>query len=122
MIRLAKILCFAAALSAPVAPALACRVAKALPTIEQIAAAKAPQLGFAGKVLSTFHPDDEKQKKAGQSVVQIEVTRDFSGQLPSVIYVFNPGCCVCVGIGGAKGEEVKSIIRRGEDGLFHLDY
>jgi len=53
---------------------------------------------------------------------RIQVTKDFSGKLPPVIYVLNPGCCVCMGIGTAPGEEVMTIVQRGEDGLFQLAY
>jgi hypothetical protein len=70
--------------------------------------------------MSTFTSEESKQY--GQSIVKVEITENFSGKLPPVIFVFNPGCCFCVGIGGAHGDEVMTIVRRGDDGLFHLDY
>ena len=91
-----------------------------LPTLEQVKAAKFPKLGFVGKVSATF--ENEETKTSGQAIVWIEVTRDFSGKLPGAIYVLNPGGGMCVGISTVKGEEIKTIVKRGDDGLFHLDY
>ena len=65
---------------------------------------------------------DLSGNKHGREVVQINVAEDFGAGLPPVIYVVNPGCCVCVGIGGERGQEVTSIVRHGDDGLYHLDY
>jgi hypothetical protein len=101
-------------------PANACRVARPLPTKQQVAAAENPRLGFVGRIMATF--TTEQTKQTGQAIVEIKVTEDFTKLLPPVIYVLNPGCCVCVGIGGKNGEEVMTIVRRGDDGLFHLDY
>ena len=106
-----------ALVAATALPANACRVARPAPTKAQAAAAQAPKLGFVGHVAWTYTGN-----KHGREVVQINVAEDFGAGLPPVIYVVNPGCCVCVGIGGERGQEVTSIVRHGDDGLYHLDY
>jgi hypothetical protein len=109
-----------ACLAATIVPAEACAVFRPPPDKQQAAAAQFPRLGFVGRVKATFEAPETKQ--SGESIVWIEVTQDFSNKLPPLIYVLNPGCCLCVSIGGARGDEVISIVRRGDDGLFHLDY
>jgi hypothetical protein len=91
-----------------------------LPTRQQAAAAAAPRFGFAGRIMAIFTADETRQ--SGQAIVQVEITEDFSGKLPRLIFVLDPGCCVCVGISGKVGDEVLTIVRRGDDGLFQLDY
>jgi len=106
--------------SAAVVPAQACRVARPPATIANAKEAKEPRLGLVGRIKTTYVADETK--KNGESIVRVEVVQDFSGKLPETIFVLNPGCCVCVGIGGRPGDEVITIVRHGEDGLFHLDY
>jgi hypothetical protein len=118
--RVAVLILPAAVLAGTISPANACRVERPLPTKLEVAAAKEPRLGFVGRIMTTFSAEETKQ--SGQAIVQIEVTEDFTKLLPPVIYVLNPGCCVCVRIGGKRGEAVMTIVRRGDDGLFHLDY
>jgi hypothetical protein len=101
-------------------PAEACALPRPLPTRPQAAAAEEPRFGFAGRIVAIFTADETRQ--SGQAIAQVEITEDFSGKLPPVIFVLHPGCCVCVGIGGKRGDEVVTIVRRGDDGLFHLDY
>jgi hypothetical protein len=118
--RVARTAFAAASLAMLAIPAQACRMPRPLPTLEQVATAAEPRQGFVGRVAATYETD--ATKKYGEAIVKIEITKDFSGKLPPVIYVLNPGCCVCVGIGGAPGQEVMSIVQRGEDGLFQLAY
>ena len=120
MIRLAQIALCAAYVVALTTSAQACAIMRPLPSLEQIRAAKFPKLGFVGKVVATF--EKEKTKASGEAIVFIEITRDFSGKLPRAIYVLNPGAETCVGISTEKGEEVRTIVQRGDDGLFHLAY
>jgi hypothetical protein len=118
--RVARTAFAAACLATLAIPAQACRVDRPPPKLEQVAAAVEPKQGFVGRVVATY--ETEATKERGEAIVKIEITKDFSGKLPPVIYVLNPGCCVCVGIGGAPGEQVMSIVQRGEDGLFQLAY
>jgi hypothetical protein len=120
MLNAARIALAVASLATMVIPAQACRVYRPPLTKQQAALAEYPRLGFVGRISTTF--EGPRTKHTGQSIVQVEVTQDFSRKLPSMIYVFNPGCCVCVGIGGTPGDEVVSIVHRGDDGLFQLDY
>ena len=95
-------------------------MARSLPSLATVAAAEYPSLGFVGRVVATYETGATKQN--GEAIVKIAVTKDFSGKLPLMIFVLNPGCCVCVSIGGANGDEVMSIVQRGDDGLFQLAY
>ena len=99
-------------------PTWACRVARPPPTLEDAKQAKAPFLGLVGIIKATYVADETKQN--GESIVRVDVAQDFTGKLPPTIFVLNPGCCVCVSIGGRSGEEVITIVRRGDDGWFHL--
>jgi len=117
MIRLAQIALCAAYLVALTTSAQACAIRRPDPTLEQVKAAKFPKLGFVGKVVATF-----ENEAWGAAIVFIEITRDFSGKLPRAIYVLNPGGAMCVSISTVKGDEITTIVRRGEDGVFHLDY
>jgi hypothetical protein len=101
-------------------PAEACRVPRPLPTRPQAAAVAEPRFGFAGRIMAIYTADETRAN--GQAIIQVDVTENFSGKLPPVIFVLDPGCCVCVGISGKRGDEVVTIVRRGDDGLFHLDY
>ena len=120
MIRLGQITLCAAYLVGLTTSAQACAIWRPPPNLEQVKAAKFPKLGFVGKVVATF--ENEKTKASGEAIVFIEITRDFSGRLPGAIYVLNPGGGMCLGISTVKGEEIQTIVRRGDDGLFHLDY
>jgi hypothetical protein len=104
-------------MAASVLPANACRAARPLPTRDQVASVAPPRAGFVGKVAST-----RTTNEYGGAIVQVDVTESFGEKLPPVIHVVNPGCCVCVSIGGERGQQVTSIVRRGDDGLYHLDY
>jgi hypothetical protein len=104
-----------------VLPASACRVERPHPKLADAEQAKEPLLGLVGRINATYVPNDET-KNYGQSIVSVQVTQDFTGKLPPTIFVLNPGCCVCVHIGGHIGDEVITIVRRGDDGLFYLAY
>ena len=101
-------------------PAQACRVARPPATIAAAKDATEPRFGLVGQIKATYVADETKGN--GESIVRLEVIQDFSGKLPPSIFVLNPGCCVCVSIGGETGKEVITIVRRDSDGLFHLDY
>jgi hypothetical protein len=107
-----------ALVAATAAPASACFAAREFPTKAHAAAAQAPRIGFVGRVGMTHVIDGY----SGKAIVEIAVVDAFGAKLPSTIHVVNPGCCTCVSIGGEPGQEVTSIVRRGDDGLFHLDY
>jgi hypothetical protein len=100
-------------------PAWACRVSRPPVTFEKAKEAKEPNLGLVGRITATYVADPAQY---GESIVRVEVTQDFTGKLPKIVYVLNPGCCVCVFIGGNNGDEVITIVRRGDDGLFYLAY
>jgi hypothetical protein len=101
-----------------VLPASACRVMRPPATLVRAQEAKEPNLGLVGHIKETYVSDE----KTDQSIVRVDVTQDFTGKLPPTIFVFNPGCCVCVSIGGHSGDEVVTIVQRGDDGLFYLAY
>ena len=102
-------------------PAQACAVYHPPPTREQAAAAQGPRFGLVGRLLTAYI--NEETKRSDTTIVQVEVTEDFSGKLPPVIFVFNPGGGACVGIDREHGKkEVITIVERGVDGLFYLAY
>jgi hypothetical protein len=101
-------------------PAWACRVSRPPATFAAAKQAKEPDLGLVGRIKATYVADETKEN--GESIVRVDVTQDFTGKLPPTIFVLNPGCCMCVSIGGLSGEEVITIVRRGDDGLFYLAY
>jgi hypothetical protein len=94
--------------------------------------------GFEGKVVRSFTPasetgvpmsnpylttgEDGVMLSPQEKIVEIDVIRDFSGQLPTRITVLvNEGwCCRCLRIGTKTGDEVATIVRTGRDGLLHL--
>jgi hypothetical protein len=116
VVRVVSLSC-AMLLAAGVLPAQACAVQRPEPTKAQAAAVEPPRSGFVGKVAWTYTAD-----KNGRAIVQVNVDESFGEKLPPVVYVVNPGCCVCVGIGGKRGQDVVSIVSRGDDGLYHLNY
>jgi hypothetical protein len=101
-------------------PAQACALYHPPPTREQAAAAQEPRFGLVGRILTAYI--HEETKRSDTTIVQVEVTKDFSGKLPPVIFVFNPGGGACVGIDREHGKEVITIVKRGVDGLFYLAY
>jgi hypothetical protein len=101
-------------------PAQACALYHPPPTREQAAAAQGPRFGLVGRILTAYI--HEETKRSDTTIVQVQVTEDFSGKLPPVIFVFNPGGGACVGIDREHGKEVITIVERGVDGLFYLAY
>jgi hypothetical protein len=89
------------------------------PTVAAAKQAKEPNLGLVGRITATYYAN---LPRYAESIVHVEVTQDFTGKLPQTIDVLNPGCCMCVSIGGHDGDEVITIVRRGDDGLFYLAY
>lgn len=94
--------------------------------------------GFEGKVVRSFTPAAETgvpmsnpYLTTGENgvmfyprakIVEVDVIRDFSGQLPLRIEVLvnEAWCCRCLNIRMKKGDEVATIVRTGRDGLLHL--
>ncbi|WP_296524461.1 hypothetical protein [Rhodoplanes sp.] len=103
-----------------VSPAEACRVSRPHPTRADAAAAEKPRIGLVGRILERFV--SERSIRGDRVVVAVEVTEDFGAELPHVIHILDPGCCMCVDLAGKTGDEVLTIVKRQDDGLFHLDY
>src|SRR5262249_10466516 len=66
-------------------PAQACAIRRPEPTREQVAAAQEPRFGLVGRILTTYI--HEETARSDTAIVQVEVTKDFSGKLPPVIFV-----------------------------------
>jgi hypothetical protein len=101
-------------------PAWACRVLHPSPNLAEAQQAKEPNLGLVGRIKATYFADETKQYT--ESIVRVDVIQDFAGKLPPTIFILNYDCCICVSIGGRSGDEVITIVRRGDDGLFYLAY
>ena len=58
----------------------------------------------------------------GETIVEIDVTEDFSGELPERISVLTTTdwCCRCWNIGKKAGNDVATIVQVRRDGLFRL--
>jgi hypothetical protein len=119
-------------------PALACRSGPLPPSRAEIENARPPMFGFEGKVVRSFTPAAETGVPMSnpylttgetgvmlypqEKIVEVDVIRDFSGQLPTRIEVLvDVGwCCRCLDIRTKTGDEVATIVRTGRDGLLHL--
>jgi len=107
----------AALLAASILPAQACDVARTPPTKPDLAAVKPPRSGVVGKIVWVQTHD-----KNWRGIVTVRVVESFGEKLLPFIQVADPECCLCGGTEHELNKEVVSIVGRGGDQLYQLDY